>query len=72
MDGEFEQLDDGLYRINIVGLQIYFNFVQFILVLYFNRCFVRSFVNIFIDIFYGFDYSVDLDINMNIVFIDKI
>ncbi len=72
MDGEFKQLDNGLCKIDITDLQIYFDLVQPVLSLYFNCCFVRFFVNIFINIFYNFDYSINLDININIVFIDKI
>ena|SRR6266566_2882825 len=51
---------------------MYFDFVQPVLSLYFNCCFIKSFVNIFVDIFYGLDCGVDLDINMSIVFIGEI
>src|SRR6266699_6529524 len=66
---ELEQLNDDLYKTDIIGLQIYLDLVQSILLLYFNRCFIRSFINIFIDIFYGFDYDIYFDINISIVFI---
>ncbi len=72
IDRELEQLDNNLRRIDITGLQIYFDLIQPILPLYFNRCFVRSFINIFVDIFYNLNRSVNLDININIVFTDEI
>src|SRR6266699_1550150 len=72
MDGELEQLDDGLRRTDVAGLQMHLNLVQPVLPPYLNCCFIRSFVNIFVDIFYSLDRGADLDINMSIVFTGEI